>query len=84
MGYKKPSVVSNFILKPFRDFFRSSSSILENVDLPDATEPATPIINGYFFFGNIPDYLSLAGITLIILGGWALFFREHQRNKIHL
>ncbi len=41
------------------------------------------IINGYFFFGNIPDYLSLAGITLIILGGWALFFREHQRNKIN-
>jgi len=40
------------------------------------------IINGYFFFGNIPDYLSLAGITLIILGGWALFFREHQRNQI--
>ena len=40
------------------------------------------IINGYFFFGNIPDYLSLAGIILIILGGWALFFREHQRNKI--
>ncbi len=41
------------------------------------------IINGYFFFGNIPDYLSLAGIILIILGGWALFFREHQRNKIN-
>ena len=41
------------------------------------------IINGYFFFGNIPDYLSFAGITLIILGGWALFFREHQRNKIN-
>tara|TARA_B100002051_G_scaffold19887_1_gene15653 strand:+ start:2299 stop:3231 length:933 start_codon:yes stop_codon:yes gene_type:complete len=40
------------------------------------------IINGYLFFGNIPDYLSLAGITLIILGGWALFFREHQRNQI--
>ena len=40
------------------------------------------IINGYFFFGNIPDYLSLAGIILIILGGWGLFFREHQRNKI--
>ena len=40
------------------------------------------IINGYFFLGNIPDYLSLAGIILIILGGWALFFREHQRNKI--
>ena len=40
------------------------------------------IINGYFFFGNIPDYLSLAGIILIILGGWALFFREHQRNII--
>ena len=40
------------------------------------------IINGYFFFGNIPDYLSLAGIILIILGGWALFFREHQQNKI--
>ena len=40
------------------------------------------IINGYFFFGNIPDYLSLAGIILIILGGWALFFREYQRNKI--
>ena len=40
------------------------------------------IINGYFFFGNIPDYLSLAGIILIILGGWALFFREHQLNKI--
>jgi S-adenosylmethionine uptake transporter len=39
------------------------------------------IINGYFFFGNIPDYLSLGGIFLIILGGWALFFREHQRNK---
>ena len=39
------------------------------------------IINGYFFFGNIPDYLSLAGIILIILGGWALFFREHQRKK---
>ena len=41
------------------------------------------IINGYFFFGNIPDYLSLAGIILIILGGWGLFFREHQRNKIN-
>ena len=40
------------------------------------------IINGYFFFGNIPDYLSLAGIILIILGGWALFFREHKRNKM--
>ena len=40
------------------------------------------IINGYFFFGNIPDYLSLAGIILIILGGWGLFFREHQRNKV--
>ena len=40
------------------------------------------IINGYFFFGNIPDYYSIAGIILIILGGWALFFREHQRNKI--
>ena len=40
------------------------------------------IINGYFFFGNIPDYLSLAGIILIILGGWALFFREHKRNKL--
>jgi drug/metabolite transporter (DMT)-like permease len=40
------------------------------------------IMNGYFFFGNIPDYLSLAGIILIILGGWALFFREHQRNKM--
>jgi len=40
------------------------------------------IINGYFFFGNIPDYLSLAGIILIILGGSGLFFREHQRNKI--
>ena len=40
------------------------------------------IINGYFFFGNIPDYLSLAGIILIILGGWALFFREYKRNKI--
>ena len=40
------------------------------------------IINGYFFFGNIPDYLSLAGIILIILGGWALFFREHQRTKM--
>ena len=40
------------------------------------------IINGYFFFGNIPDYLSLAGIILIILGGWALFFGEYQRNKI--
>ena len=39
------------------------------------------IINGYFFFGNIPDYYSIAGIILIILGGWALFFREHQRNK---
>ena len=39
------------------------------------------IINGYFFFGNIPDYLSLAGIILIILGGWALFFREYKRNK---
>tara|TARA_S200000501_G_scaffold327419_1_gene326670 strand:- start:111 stop:824 length:714 start_codon:yes stop_codon:yes gene_type:complete len=39
------------------------------------------IINGYFFFGNIPDYLSLAGIIIIILGGWGLFFREHQRNK---
>jgi drug/metabolite transporter (DMT)-like permease len=40
------------------------------------------IINGYFFFGNIPDYLSLAGIILIILGGWALFFREHKLNKL--
>ena len=40
------------------------------------------IINGYFFFGNIPDYLSLAGIIFIILGGWALFFREHKRNKL--
>ena len=40
------------------------------------------IINGYFFFGNIPDYYSIAGIILIILGGWALFFREHQRNKV--
>ena len=40
------------------------------------------IINGYLFFGNIPDYLSLAGIILIILGGWALFFREYQRNRI--
>ena len=40
------------------------------------------IINGYFFFGNIPDFLSLAGIILIILGGWALFFREHKRNKM--
>jgi drug/metabolite transporter (DMT)-like permease len=40
------------------------------------------IINGYFFFGNIPDILSLTGIILIILGGWALFFREHQQNKI--
>ena len=39
------------------------------------------IVNGYFFFGNIPDYYSIAGIILIILGGWALFFREHQRNK---
>ena len=39
------------------------------------------IINGYFFFGNIPDYLSLVGICIIILGGWGLFFREHQRNK---
>ncbi len=39
------------------------------------------IINGYFFFGNIPDYLSLAGIILIILGGCTLFFREHQRNR---
>ena len=39
------------------------------------------IINGYFFFGNIRDYLSLAGIILIILGGWALFFREYKRNK---
>ena len=39
------------------------------------------IINGYFFFGNIPDYYSIAGIILIIFGGWALFFREHQRNK---
>ena len=39
------------------------------------------IINGYFFFGNIPDYLSLAGIILIILGGWALFFREYQRKR---
>ena len=43
------------------------------------------IINGYFFFGNIPDYLSLAGIILIILGGWGLFFREHQRlSLIHI
>ena len=40
------------------------------------------IINGYFFFGNIPDYISLTGIILIILGGWALFFRENQRNRI--
>ena len=40
------------------------------------------IINGYFFFGNIPDYLSLAGIILIVLGGLALFFREHSRNNI--
>ena len=40
------------------------------------------IMNGYFFFGNIPDYLSLAGIILIILGGGALFFREHQGNKM--
>ena len=40
------------------------------------------IINGYFFFGNIPDYLSLAGIILIILGGWALFFGEYQRNRL--
>ncbi len=40
------------------------------------------IINGYLFFGNIPDYLSLAGIILIILGGWALFFGEYQRNRI--
>ena len=40
------------------------------------------IINGYLFFGNIPDYLSLAGTILIILGGWGLFLREHQRNKI--
>ena len=40
------------------------------------------IINGYLFFGNIPDYLSLAGIILIIFGGWALFFGEYQRNKI--
>ncbi len=40
------------------------------------------IINGYLFFGNIPDYLSLAGIILIILGGWALFFGEYQQNKI--
>ena len=39
------------------------------------------IINGYFFFGNIPDYLSLAGIILIIFGGWGLFFREYQRSK---
>ncbi len=41
------------------------------------------IINGYFFLGNIPDYISLTGIILIILGGWALFFREHHRNKIN-
>ena len=41
------------------------------------------IINGYFFFGNIPDYLSLSGIIIIILGGWGLFFREHRRNKIN-
>ena len=41
------------------------------------------IINGYFFFGNIPDYLSLSGIFIIIVGGWGLFFREHQRNKIN-
>ena len=40
------------------------------------------IINGYFFFGNVPDYLSLLGIILIILGGWGLFFREYQRNRI--
>ena len=39
------------------------------------------IINGYLFFGNIPDYLSLAGIILIIFGGWGLFFREYQRSK---
>ena len=39
------------------------------------------IINGYFFFGNIPDYFSLAGIILIIVGGWGLFFREYQRSK---
>ena len=41
------------------------------------------IINGYFFFGNIPDYMSLTGIIIIILGGWGLFFREHRRNKIN-
>ena len=41
------------------------------------------IINGYLFFGNIPDYLSLLGIFIIIVGGWGLFFREHQRNKIN-
>tara|TARA_B100000963_G_scaffold22661_1_gene16984 strand:+ start:211 stop:714 length:504 start_codon:yes stop_codon:yes gene_type:complete len=40
------------------------------------------IINGYFFFGNIPDYFSLFGIIIIIFGGWGLFLREHQRNKI--
>ena len=41
------------------------------------------IINGYFFFGNIPDYFSLFGIIIIILGGWGLFLREHQRSKIN-
>ena len=41
------------------------------------------IINGYFFFGNIPDYLSLSGIIIIIFGGWGLFAREHRRNKIN-
>ncbi|MFL2800610.1 MAG: hypothetical protein ACJZ8K_04110, partial [Paracoccaceae bacterium] len=41
------------------------------------------IINGYFFFGKVPDYLSLSGIIIIILGGWGLFFREHRRNKIN-
>ena len=40
------------------------------------------IINGYFFFGNIPDYLSLSGIIIILVGGWGLFFREHQRKRI--
>jgi len=39
------------------------------------------IVNGYWLFGEIPDYFSFVGMTLITLSGIYIFFREGVKNK---
>jgi len=39
------------------------------------------IANGYFFFAEIPDIYSIAGIALIAASGLFIFFREGVRKK---